>query len=468
MKSFATLHNDPDAPLSWRERIGYGLGSFGIFLFVPVFTSYVTMYMTDVAMLEIKMVTLIFGISRLLDGVTDIIAGILVDKTRHPMGKARTWILRATPGIFISMILLFNIPSFLPVNLKYVYLFIFYNLSSSVFLTMGLVCETSLFPLMTRNPKEQTLLGNIQGISDHIGTFVFSLFFMRLMAFFNGDNKSQFSQRAVSLTITIFAAAGCALMLFALLFVKERVSSAVVKNKEDNSNKEVILQNIQKLLKNKNWLLLVAASIVFNIGMVMNIMSTMYYSTYILGDVETFNTINGAFSLSQLVGSVVLLFILPRLKGRKILYICLNAVSGISILGAYYFYSDLRGVVLCIIVRGFVIGMIMAMNLIMTADVIRYTAYNDRVNVSGICSAGSAFVTKAGMGIGTFVFGVLMSAAGYDPNTIEIMTGQAASVHSTIVSVFALWPAVISVMVCVLMMFYNQDKKLKKYEGGRQ
>ena len=291
---------------------------------------------------------------------------------------------------------------------------------------------------------------------------------MRLMAFFNGDNKSQFSQRAVSLTITIFAAAGCALMLFSLLFVKERVSSAVVKNKEDNSNKEVILQNIQKLLKNKNWLLLVAASIVFNIGMVMNIMSTMYYSTYILGDVETFNIINGAFSLSQLVGSVVLLFILPRLKGRKILYICLNAVSGISILGAYYFYSDLRGVVLCIIVRGFVIGMIMAMNLIMTADVIRYTAYNDGVNVSGICSAGSAFVTKAGMGIGTFVFGVLMSAAGYDPNTIEIMTGQAASVHSTIVSVFALWPAVISVMVCVLMMFYNQDKKLKKYEGGRQ
>lgn len=466
MKSFATPHNDPVAPLCWRERIGYGTGSLGLFIIFPILSSFATMYMTDVAKLDIKIVAFIFGISRLLDGVTDIFAGILIDKTKHPMGKARTWILKATPGIFISFILLFYIPPAFPEYLKYVYLFIIYNLTTAVFFTISLVSESSLLSLMTRNPKEQTFLGNIQSIFNNIGIFFFSIFFMRLLTYFNGGNSQIFSQRAVFLTVVIFAAVGCSITLVSLLFVKERVSSDDVNDQKDSHKKEVVFKNFKKLLKNKNWIIVVISAALLNVSVQLNVTSLIYFSTYVLGDVEKFSLINGAFSLAQLAGAFVSFFVMQRLKSRKIIYIFLNIVLVISTLAIYINYSNLKFAVLCMVIRGFTVGMVYVINILMVADIIRYTAYKDKVNVSGICNASSSFANKAGIGLSTFVFGICMSAAGYNSSTEQILNGQSESVKSAIVFVFALLPAILSMIISVLMSFYDQDKKLIKYEGG--
>ena len=94
MKSLATSHNDPNAKLGWVERIGYGSGQFGINLINAVLGSFLTIYFTNVTVLNIAVISTIIAVSKVFDGVTDIVMGNIVDKTDTTLGKARVWLLR--------------------------------------------------------------------------------------------------------------------------------------------------------------------------------------------------------------------------------------------------------------------------------------------------------------------------------------------------------------------------------------
>lgn len=76
---------------SWTERISYGLGSTGIALVITLLTSFLTMYLTNVAFLDVAAVSLIMAVSRVFDGISDIDIGNIIDNTESKLGKARAW-----------------------------------------------------------------------------------------------------------------------------------------------------------------------------------------------------------------------------------------------------------------------------------------------------------------------------------------------------------------------------------------
>ena len=52
----------------------------------------------------------IMMVSRLFDGISDIVMGVIVDRTKSRFGKARPWLLRMCIPFAISGILLFSVP----------------------------------------------------------------------------------------------------------------------------------------------------------------------------------------------------------------------------------------------------------------------------------------------------------------------------------------------------------------------
>lgn len=52
---------------------------------------FATFYATDVMGLSAVAVGLIFMVSKIFDGFTDIVAGVLIDKTHTRLGKGRPW-----------------------------------------------------------------------------------------------------------------------------------------------------------------------------------------------------------------------------------------------------------------------------------------------------------------------------------------------------------------------------------------
>ena len=149
MLSFATKTNKPDMKLGWNDRFGYGIGNFGMAWVNGMMSAFLMKYLTDVSLVDAAVVSTIIAISKLFDGVSDLIMGRIVDGTHSKMGKARVWLVRMCVPMAISTILLFSVPSSMAPMIKYIYVFILYNLVNAVFYTDMFVPYNALISLST-------------------------------------------------------------------------------------------------------------------------------------------------------------------------------------------------------------------------------------------------------------------------------------------------------------------------------
>ena len=114
MIQLATKHDDPEMNLGWGERIGFGMASCGNGMLTGVLGSFIMIYMMNVALIDAGILSIMFGLSRLIDGLSDIVIGNLVDHTRSKMGKARVWLLRMCLPMAVSLVLVFFVPKNFP------------------------------------------------------------------------------------------------------------------------------------------------------------------------------------------------------------------------------------------------------------------------------------------------------------------------------------------------------------------
>ena len=144
--------------ISIIERVAYGLGDFGCNIIYTAMTAYLLFYYTDYAGVSAVAVGTIIFISRIFDGITDIIMGHIVDHTQTKQGKARPWLLRMAVPFAVSGILLFSVPADWGETAKLVYVFVTYNLTSSIIYTAINVPYSALNALMTQDPYERSVL----------------------------------------------------------------------------------------------------------------------------------------------------------------------------------------------------------------------------------------------------------------------------------------------------------------------
>lgn len=79
----------------WR-KLGYGIGDAGGNYAWSVVSSFILIYFTNVIGLQAGVVGVLMACSRVLDGISDVIMGRIIDKTHSRLGKARFWYLSFT------------------------------------------------------------------------------------------------------------------------------------------------------------------------------------------------------------------------------------------------------------------------------------------------------------------------------------------------------------------------------------
>ncbi len=65
----------------WRQRIGYGVSDFACNLIWQVISLYLLYFYTDIMNLNAAAISLMFVVTRFVDGVTDLLVGYLIDHT---------------------------------------------------------------------------------------------------------------------------------------------------------------------------------------------------------------------------------------------------------------------------------------------------------------------------------------------------------------------------------------------------
>ena len=98
-----------------EKWLGYLLGPAGALLLNAVLATYLNVYYTDV----LKLTTVWGGaflvvfpiVSKVIDAITNVVMGYVIDRTRTSEGKARPWLLLSAPLLTVTGILLFTVPS---------------------------------------------------------------------------------------------------------------------------------------------------------------------------------------------------------------------------------------------------------------------------------------------------------------------------------------------------------------------
>ena len=85
------------ASLSFREKVSYALGDAAANLVWRGALAYLAVFYTDTFGISAAAAAMLFLVVRLSDGVTDIIMGMIADRTSTRWGKFRPWIFVSIP-----------------------------------------------------------------------------------------------------------------------------------------------------------------------------------------------------------------------------------------------------------------------------------------------------------------------------------------------------------------------------------
>lgn len=216
-------------------------------------------------------------LSKILDAVTNLIMGAVIDKTRTHQGKARPWLLLSMPLVVVCGILLYLVPVYWSTSAKAVYIIITYNLYYCFAFTMYNLTHMTMVPLSTRNDEQRSKLAVFNNIANITitGILVALLFPMLVLPKIKGNVDKWVT------FMTVVAIIMLPVMLLEYYFTKERVTlegGGDIKEEKGNFR-----EKIKICMTTKNWWILIAFWLFYWVGQLTRSNAMTYYANWVLG-----------------------------------------------------------------------------------------------------------------------------------------------------------------------------------------
>ncbi len=293
MKLPASLIRSPE--VTKKEKwLGYLLGPAGALLLNAVLATYLLPFYTDVLNLTPLwgglFLTVFPIVSKIIDAVTNIVMGQVIDRTKTKEGKARPWLLLSAFLVPVTGVLLFVVPESSD-TVKALWVMLSYNLFYSFAYTIFNMSHGLMVPLSTRDGTARGGLSVFNQITTIMmsGILVALVFPMVIMPAIGVDKGKWITLMSV---LSILA---LPLTLMEYFFTRERVTE------EENAagaKSELSLRRQMKILFTDRYMLLMYAYfLISTTGTVFKNLALVYYSNYVLG---TYND-----GITQMLVSVI-------------------------------------------------------------------------------------------------------------------------------------------------------------------
>ena len=258
-----------------EKWLGYLAGPCGALLFNAVMATYLNVYYTDVLGLGGLFLVVFPVISKVIDAITNVIMGYVIDRTRTKQGKARPWLLLSAPLVAVTGVLLFVVPSGDDI-LQIAWVMISYNLYYSIAYTIYNMSHNLMVPLSTRNTAQRGVLAVFNNISTIMmsGIVVALVFPMAVMPAL-GTSKGLWIA-----VMSVLACISLPLVLVEYYFTKERVTA---ESSGQEEKKIPFALQLKAIFTDKYMLLLLGYFLLYTLTSQLKNVALPYYCNYVLG-----------------------------------------------------------------------------------------------------------------------------------------------------------------------------------------
>ncbi|MDO4269468.1 MAG: glycoside-pentoside-hexuronide (GPH):cation symporter [Eubacteriales bacterium] len=428
------------------EKVSYGMGDVACNVVFALTSGLVTYFYTNVMSISAAMVGMIMLFSRLFDGISDVAIGLIMDKVHSKHGRGRAWVLWMALPYGVSAVALFCLPANATMVAQGIYIFITYNLCTTIVYTALNLPYAAMAPLMTRNEQDLSRINLFRMAMSPIGNMIVSAATLPIINRMGGDQAAW-----IKVTL-IYSAVAILFLLWCFFGTKERVNTQAAQEAE----KLPIGVRFSALVHNKYFLLILFSSLFLAVYQTVNGTCATYYSQYILGNNEYYGVLNLAENIPQVA---VIMILAPFIKkfGKRNLVLAGALLTLAAQLTLLFVPANPVYVAVVAALRGVGKAPLFGCVFTMMADVVNYGHWKTGVRVQALIFSAATVGQKFGGGITGSVIGNLMDASGF--------TGLAEEIPSAVAMVqnLYIWGTIFAWAVIAALMFaYKLDKQ---YDG---
>ena len=450
--------------LTWRERIGFSSGDLAQNLIYQTVSIWLLFYYTNVFGLKPEVAAVMFLVVRIIDVIWDPVVGALVDKANPRWGKYRSWlILGGLPLALFAMLCFWNgfSGSLLYAYITYVGLSMCFTLINVPYgaLNASLTRDTDEITILT---SVRMILANTAGLLIKTLPLVISLFAPKVLNPETGRMEAVYNTpdaaHAWFITMSIFAIAGLALLVFCFFESKERI----VMDAEATGHVKVS-DLWMELVRNRPLRVLSIFFIIAFTTMSISNAADSYFLAYNIGATPFMTT---AFMWLGTIPAFIFLPLVPAFKRRfgKIgmfrAFLKMSIFSMIAMFVVALFPAlKSRFIVLCILQFLKSAGILVATGYMwaLVPEVVTYSEYTTGRRVAGIVNAIICIFLKAGMALGGVIPGLVLAWVGFDAGQ-KVQTPMAQQGILWLVTIVPAWLFLMS--ISVINKYELSDKKM--------
>ena len=433
-----------------RDYLADMSGQFGMNL-VANLIGQLTYFYTDKVGLAVGGIGIVMLIAKIVDAVTDLWFGNIIDHSKGGNRKYYRWILRMIVPYSILAALLFCVPIKAGQIPALIYACVTNILLSAVCGTLMGTPMSAVMVVRTNSQSERESMGVCRAVGAYGSGMVIAILTIPITNALGGNQNAWIKYG--------FIMALLVLLMLSICYMNGRKAKLVDEVSENDSQDEEeaipLKKSIPMLFKNKYWVILILFNLITQITNSIAATSGTYYCKWIFGN-DNLVALAGALGFfATLVGFVVSKPIIAKLGVRKTI--------DFGVLGAAF-----TALIRCIIPTNFkvyiavsVIGSFVQIPLMclygvllaMVIDYNEYTYYNKMVGVS---SGAIGIGTKIGSGVGSVILTACLALGAYNPD-LEVAT---TSMRYAIYAFSNYLPLIINLGLFVLFRFFDLEEKL--------
>jgi GPH family glycoside/pentoside/hexuronide:cation symporter len=390
-----------DPRLSRATLAAYGVPSFAFAYLLFFVQFYFLKFATDVLLLAPAVVSLLFGLAKLWDGINGPLVGSLSDRLRSRFGRRRPFLVGSLPLLVFGFVMLWTMPSTLEggplIAWIAIALFVFFtafDLYTLPHLALGAELST--------DSHQRTRLFAVRQMSFTVGIL---LAFGGIQIAMNAEDR-----RLATAELAIPAALVAALVLAVTPFALREPAPA------GRSGGSGLLAALRDVLATSAARRLLGVELIESAGV--GAVGTMapYIAEYLLRRPEVVGLLPAAYVISGVV-AIPIWVRLSRSFGKREVWmaamlLAAAAFAGIWLVGP----ADLALLLTLLVVAGSAMGCGGVLGKALLADVIDLDERRTGERKEGVYSAASTLVLKVGAALSIAASGPVMTATGFTPN----------------------------------------------------
>lgn len=451
-----------------EKWLGYLAGPIGTLLFNAVLATYLNVFYTDV--LKLTGVwggafLMVFPIaSKIIDAVTNVLMGQVIEHTKSKEGKARPWLLLSAVLVPVTGILLFAVPN-ASETVQVIWVMISYNLFYSFAATVFNMSHGLMVALSTRDTTQRGGLSVFNNIANIMVTgIIVALVFPMVVMPVLGVNK------ALWLTVmAVLAILALPLTLVEYFYTKERITEEV----SEKVCARPVKEQLSAILHDRYWLIIFGYNIIFYLGNYLKNASLVYYCNYVLGSYNDGITQMMVSVIGGIPMGIGIFAVWPLAKrfGKRnvtlvgfILYavgglVCIMDPRNMAVVLAGQFIKNVGGLPCAYVFAA------------LTADVLDHIEWKCDFRVDGLATSVNSIIITVSTGLAAGLLNFCLSRSGYAAPEFVEATGQTiglaqnAATQNVFIFFFLGIEIITGIILAVILFFLDIEKHVEKEQA---